>query len=114
MSVKVQMNVQDIMFRRGLGTSNKARLMLADRVVALSDPYVPFDTGMLKNNHYIASDGSKISYNQKYAAYQWYGNFRNYSNQNGLRGGRWTDRMKQARGRELVKAVADYVGGKAR
>lgn len=125
-NVKIDVDPDRILAKRGLGSSHKARILMASQISEKADPYVPFGlTGLLKNNHTIDIDGSKITYRQKYAAAQWKGSrktkkgtivtFKKYSkNFSGLRGPRWTERMMQARGREIVNSVADYVGGKAK
>lgn len=114
-NVKVEMDPDGILSRRGLGISKRTQILLANEVAKHSDPYIPFDRGSLKSNKYIAADGASITYKQKYAARQWDGNFKNYSNNaSGLRGGRWTERMWQARGREILDGIAKTIGGKSR
>ena len=44
----------DILRRRGLGDSNKARIMLASEVARKCGPYVPKQSGVLKNSSQIA------------------------------------------------------------
>lgn len=117
-NVKVDMDPDGILSRRGLGISKRTQILLANEVAKHSDPYIPFSNNNnvhLKNNKYIAADGTSITYKQKYAARQWDGNFKHYSNNaSGLRGGRWTERMWQARGREILDGIAKTIGGKPR
>lgn len=113
MSVKVNMDVQGILTSRGIGNSNTARLILANDISRFSDQCIPFDTGLLKNNHSIALDGSSITYHQSYAQAQYNRSGKSRSNNNsGLRGGQWTRRAVQAHKSEILNDVAQVVGGK--
>ena len=120
-SVKVDINTRKILESRGLGATNKARKYLASEIVRLSDPYVPFQQGMLKNQKQIASDGSQIVYTSPYAHYQYYGEVmagrapKHYTGRalkyNGapMRGAFWTERMLIDKGREVKKNVERYI-----
>lgn len=119
--VSVAINVDKALSKRGLGKSNKARKYLASEIVRLSDPYVPFQQGMLKNQKQIAPDGSQIVYTQPYAHYQYYGEVmagrapKHYTGRalkyNGapMRGAFWTERMLIDKGREVLKNVENYI-----
>lgn len=72
-TVKVDVNTAKIMRQRGLGGDHGAQRFLASEVQRLSDPYIPMQQGMLKNQNIIAQDGSSITYTQPYAHYQYYG-----------------------------------------
>ncbi len=67
-----------------------------NEVIRLCDPYVPMLSGTLKNSAKTASDigGGVVRYKTPYARHQYYTQFRNYSNQSGLRGSKWFERMK--------------------
>lgn len=60
--VKIDINAAQILASRGLGPSCAAQHYLASEMVRLSDPYVPFRQGALKNSATIAQDGSAITY----------------------------------------------------
>lgn len=62
---------------------------------------------MLKNT--VKVEEKQITYVQPYARRQWYEN-----KGNGLRGKEWTIRMWNARKRDILKSVANYVGGEAK
>lgn len=126
MKIKVDINTAKIMKQRKMGGDNQAQIFLASEVKRLSDPYVPMQQGMLKNNVVIASDGSTLTYTQPYAHYQYYGEAMagrapkhytgkalNYSG-GGLRGPNWDKRMIIDRGDDLTESIANYVGGKAK
>lgn len=46
---------------------------VATRVRLRSDPYVPMNTGTMKNQSYVNSDGSELIYPGPQAHYQYYG-----------------------------------------
>ena len=52
--------------------NDTGRKKVASEVKRLCDPYVPFDTGMLKNTAQVLTDG--VLYVQPYAAVQYYTN----------------------------------------
>ena len=70
MKITVDINTARILKERGLGGDNRAQVYLASEVKRLCDPYVPMQSGQLKNMAVIASDGSSITYTQPYAHYQ--------------------------------------------
>ena len=119
--VSVDINTSKILAERGLGASNKVRKYLASEIVRLSDPYVPMQSGTLKNQHQIASDGSEIVYTSPYAHYQWYGEVmagrapKHYTGREisysgaPTRGARWTERMMIDKGHEIEKNVENYI-----
>jgi hypothetical protein len=120
--VQVDIDAQKILRRLGMGGSDKVRKFLASEVVRLSDPYVPFQQGMLKNQKTIASDGSQIVYTQPYAHYQWEGlamsgvppkhyngNVLHYHGAP-MRGKRWTERMWADKRNEIENNVEKYIG----
>lgn len=121
MSFKININVSKILASRGLGSSNKARKYIASEVKRLSDPYVPMQQGLLKNQAHIASDGSQLVYSQPYAHYQYYGKVmagrapKKYTGADltyhgaPMRGARWTERMLADKRNEIIKNVDAYI-----
>lgn len=108
-TVKVDVDVAEIMRRRGMGGDHRAQLHLATLVKKKADPYVPMQSGTLKNQTVIASDGSTLTYIAPYAHYQYYGE---------VMGPNWQDKKgywhsgkapKEYTGRELT-----YHGGPTR
>lgn len=109
------------MAAHGMGSSSKAQKFLASEVVRQSDPYVPMQQGMLKNQRTIAGDGSQIVYTQPYAHYQYYGQVmagrapKEYTGDeltyNGapMRGARWTERMLADKRNEIENNVEAYI-----
>lgn len=138
-SINVNIDPATIAKKRGLGQSNGAIKLLAETVARLSDPYIPMSSGSsvhMKDNYTIEPDGSAIHYKAPYARFQhggvvmvgvnsgspWAklgepkkttGKALTY-NGGPMRGAHWEKRMLADRGDEITKAVADYVGGKAK
>ena len=121
MKIKVDIDTAKILLKLGLGGSNKVRKYIASEVARLSDPYVPMQQGMLKNQRTIASDGSQIVYTQPYAHYQYYGKVmagrapKKYTGDdltyNGapMRGARWTERMLIDKRAEIENNVEKFI-----
>lgn len=137
--INAKINQYKILSDRGLGNNNAATRLLAETVQRLSDPYVPKSAGKnahMKEQYTIASDGSSITYRGPYAHFQYVGEVMvgvttgspyaksgepkrgtgrplNYHG-GGMRGKEWDKRMMSDRGDEVTKAIADFVGGKAK
>lgn len=140
MKIRIVANIDAarILTSRGLGTGNLARRFLASEVVRLSDPYVPFRQGTLKNSAQISGDGSQIVYPGPYAHYQYVGKVmgpnipifndgrltgfyskapKHYTGKNlqyhgaPMRGPQWDRRMLADRREDLEKSLAGYIGG---
>ena len=133
--MKININIDGILQSRGLGKSKETQKFIANEVARLSDPYVPMQSGDLKNHRIIANDGSTITYPGPYAHYHWVGEIYGPNipigeegfisrapkkptgremkyNDAPMRGPKWTKRMMADRSDDLVRSVADRVGGK--
>ena len=123
MKITVDINTARILKERGLGGDNRAQVYLASEVKRLCDPYVPMQSGTLKNTAVIAPDGSSLTYVQPYAHYQYAGNVLvgrapkrpngaslTYSG-GGFRGPQWDKRMMADKSRELVDNLERFIGG---
>ncbi len=64
---------KDIINRLGLVPGGKIQEMFVNELIRISDPYVPFDNGPLKNQIVIASDATYYDYISPYARYHWNG-----------------------------------------
>lgn len=105
--IRLQIDPVDrILLKRNLNKNGAGQRFFTHEVRRLSDPYVPFLTGVLKNT--ATEEANRITYNTPYARRQYYEN-----PGTGLRGPYWTERMWADRGKEIVKATAAYCGGKA-
>lgn len=103
MTVKIQMDSSDkILLKRGLQKDGTAQKFFTSEVARLCDPYVPMDTGALKDTKDVKV--SSIVYVQPYAARQY-----NTNVGKGLRGKYWDKRMWADRGNEIVRSVQAYL-----
>lgn len=66
-------SVAAIMRKFGLEKRGEIQNLVANEVVRLCDPYVPFDEGYLKESVRIEDGGETVSWNTPYAKYQYYG-----------------------------------------
>lgn len=107
-NIKLKIDPADkILLKRNLNRNGKGQQFFTHEVRRLSDPYVPFLNGTLKNTAQELT--SRIEYVQPYARRQYYEN-----RGNGLRGSHWTERMWADRGKEIIQSVAAYCGGKTK
>ena len=105
--IRLQIDPVDrILLKRSLNKNGAGQRFFTHEVRRLSDPYVPFLTGVLKNT--ATEEVNRITYNTPYARRQYYEN-----PGTGLRGPHWTERMWADRGKEIISATAAYCGGKA-
>lgn len=121
MKITVDINTARILRERGLGVDNRAQVYLASEVKRLCDPYVPMQSGSLKNRAVIASDGSTITYNAPYAHYQYYGKVmagrapKKYTGKDlsysgaPMRGAQWDKRMLADKSKELVSNLEKFI-----
>lgn len=136
--INAKINQYKILSDRGLGNNNAATRLLAETVARLSGPYVPLSEGAndhMRDQYTIASDGSSITYRGPYAHFQYVGEVmvgvetgspyaksgepkrgtgRALHHDDPMRGKEWDKRMMADRGDEVTKAIADFVGGKAK
>lgn len=120
-SVEVNIDAAQILYSRGLGSSNAAQEFLAETVERLSRPYVPLQSGTLSGSGQVSAD--EIKYPGPYAHYQYTGLVmggrapKHYTGAalqyhgGGMRGKEWDKRMMADRKGEVEQAVADFVGG---
>lgn len=110
LKVIAQFDNKVILGRCGIG-NNGLRKYLASRVKMRSDPYVPKQSGILKDMALIATDGSMIIYNQPYAHYQYHGEVMgpNFLTKNG-----WRSRPKSKGGKYYTGREIHYNGGPMR
>ncbi|WP_251393189.1 minor capsid protein [Mediterraneibacter agrestimuris] len=106
--IRLEMDSTDkILLKRSLNENGKGQRFFTNEVRRLSDPYVPKRTGVLKNT--ASATEKKIVYNTPYARRQYYEH-----KGKGKRGPHWTERMWADRGKEIVRSVAAFCGGKAK
>lgn len=116
-NVRIQMDdTGKILLKRYLNKDGQAQEKFTKEVAKYSDNYVPFQTGRLKNMM-IEIKTNKIIYNAPYARKQYYtnkGNGKEGTSLGGLRGKFWDKRMWNDRGNDVVKSIAQFVGGRAK
>lgn len=107
-NIKIKIDpAQQILLKRKLGNNGQAQQFFTHEVRRLSDPYIPKLSGIMKDS--AIEQPKSITYPQPYARKQYYEN-----KGNGLRGSKWDQRMWADRGPEIVRAVANFTGGKAK
>lgn len=107
-SARLDLNpIERITLAHNLGKNGNGQKFFTHEVRRMSDPYVPFDTGALKNT--AVEYPKKIVYVQVYSRRQWYEH-----RGNGMRGPKWCLRMWQSHKGEIIRSVANYCGGKAK
>lgn len=108
--VKCKLNldpIEKIELRRSINRNGKAQRFLTHEIRRVSDPYVPFRNGPLKNT--AREEVSRIVYIQPYAKTQW-----NQNRGNGIRGKMWVLRAWADHGKEIVHSVAAFAGGRSK
>ena len=122
MQVKLMMDPTDkILLKRSMNKNGAAQKFFTHEVRRHCDPYVPMQTGILKNTAVEHTD--YIEYVQPYARRQYYENAgtgrqgttkHSTHNYKCLRGKLWDKRMWADRGKEIVQSVARYCRGRAK
>lgn len=111
--ISLQIDPADrILLKRNLNKNGKGQMFFTHEVKRLSDPYVPFLSGFLSRN--VTEHAQRIIYNAPYARRQFYENEGKNRRSHPLAGSHWTERMWADRGPEIVKATANFCGGKVR
>lgn len=108
--MKVKINIDSanaILAKRKLGKGGEAQRFAVHEVRRITDDYVPFLNGPLKNT--AVENEDSIEYVQPYARKQYYEN-----KGNGLRGKEWDKRAWADRGEEITESVAEFIGGKTK
>ena len=90
---------------------NKMRVALANELVTVSEPLVPYQDGFLKNSVQIADDGSYITYggvgqSNAYARRLWYGDTFKFKGAR-TRGSRWTTRAWANNYRQIMNTMQE-------
>lgn len=112
-------NPSAIAQRKGLGRGGPIQKYIDSEVLRLSEPYMPFQSGMLKSSGQIGTvvGSGLVVYNTPYARYQYYGYVMVGKAPKQLtdrriayhgapkRGAYWFERMKQNHGMALIEGV---------
>lgn len=104
---------QKILLKRYLNKNGGAQVKFTQECAKQMNNYVPFLTGRLKDMM-ITINPTNVTYNAPYAKLQYYtnnGTSRQGASSGGIRGKMWAPRMWSAKGDEIVKSIASFVGG---
>lgn len=66
-------SVNKILLEKGLLPNGATQKFFTNEIMRLADDYVPMNSGTLKNNVTMATDGTYYTYESIYAHYQWEG-----------------------------------------
>ena len=99
---------EDAVLRSFQRSYKDAQFMLNEMVYTDSDPYVPMDSGDLKN--IVERDGETIVYNSPYAAAQYYGLPNKRKSAHPLASMQWFEVAKKAKGREWIRRAKEIAG----
>lgn len=119
MATNIRIKMDDtgkILLKRALNKDGQAQEKFTKEVAKFSNNYVPFKTGRLKDMM-VEIKVDRIIYKARYAHKQYYGNKgsgKQGTSLGGLRGKMWDKRMWSDRGNEIVKSVAQFVGGRSK
>lgn len=115
MSANVYVNFDADETLKDLGISDGSlRRLLAAQIITLSDPYVPFDAGYLKNSARVEDGGKAISYgatgqSNAYAR-RWYYERAEFSG-SPIRGTKWVERAWNDNGQALLNNIEQKLKG---
>ena len=131
-------NINRILDRHGLGARGRAQKYVDNEVLRLSDPYLPHQTGMLRDSGLHGTDvgSGKVVWNSPYAKFLYYGKVmlgieshspwaksgeKKVKTSRDLtyhgapkRGAFWFERMKADHLQEILKGLARLLGGHMR
>ena len=129
-------NINRILDRHGLGARGRAQKYVDNEVLRLSDPYLPYQTGMLRDSGLHGTDvgSGKVVWNSPYAKFLYYGKVmlgmeshspwaksgeKKAKTSRDLtyhgapkRGAFWFERMKADHLQEILKGLARLLGGR--
>lgn len=103
------LELNKLLSKRGLEEKGKVQQFIDSEVLRLTDPYIPFDTGKLKQSgtqHTKIGSGNVI-YKTPYARKQYFEN-----KGSGLRGKQWFTRMKADHKQQILNGAIKVAGKK--
>lgn len=108
MSVRTKINFRGVMKKFSKPNMIKLQQFTANEIVTVTDPFVPFSEGYLKNSATIATDGSWFKYNMPYARRLYYNPQFNFKGAP-QRGGEWVKRSMAINQTAIEKAMTEYM-----
>lgn len=106
--VKMKFNPKKL-YAKSAGLKKRAVTFVGNELLRKCDPYVPLDTGMLRDSgvsHSKPEDGY-LMWKTPYAAKQW-----RYGKSKGLRGRKWALRAWADHGKMIIKSARIIAAGK--
>lgn len=102
--------LQTLLTTRGLEANGPVQKFIDNEVLKKTDPYVPLDKGPLKQSGIVHTKlgSGNVIYRTPYARVQYYEN----SNQQGLRGKLWFERMKADHRESILRGAMKVAGAK--
>lgn len=100
---------QKLIAKRGIEVGGEVQKYIDSEVLRLTDPYVPFDSGKLKESGTIHTKigSGNVVYKTPYARRQYFEN-----KGKGLRGRQWFHRMKADHRDTILRGAAKKAGAK--
>lgn len=117
MDIKTKLIIHDIkksIAKRGLEAQGRVQQFIDSEVLRLCDPYVPMDTGQLKQSgtrHTKVGSGN-VRYKTPYARRLYYNPQFNFQGAP-MRGAYWFERFKANHRDEVLRGAAKIAGGRA-
>lgn len=111
-TIKLEFSPEEILNERGLNKNGLAQQYFTKQCYNYMEKYVPYKSGMLRTAVNINIDN--LVFTMPYARKQFYTNMGNGTdgiNKGGLRGPRWDKRCWNSEGNEILRDVANKVGG---
>lgn len=116
-NVKIKMDdTGKILLKRYLNKDGQAQEKFTKECAKWMNNYVPYDHGRLKDMM-VEVKVSKVIYKAPYAKKQYYTNKglgKQGESAGGIRGKFWDKRMWNDRGNDIVKSIAQFVGGRSK
>lgn len=114
MNIKTTLLVKEInilLGARGLEAKGKVQQFIDSEVLRLSDPYIPMDTGKLKQSGTSSTKigSGEVKWNTPYGKKQYHEN-----KGNGLRGSYWFERMKADHKEAILSGAVKVAGGRSK
>lgn len=116
MDIKTRFIIHDIkksIAKRGLEVGGMVQKYIDSEVLRLSDPYVPMDTGQLKQSgtRHTRIGSGEVVYKTPYARRMYYNP--GYKFQGApMRGAYWFDRMKADHKEQILRGAAQIAGAR--
>ena len=118
MDFKARMEIlelQILLAKRGLETQGKVQKYIDSEVLRKCDPYVPMDSGELKQSgtRHTKIGSGNVRYRTPYARRLYYNPQYNFHGAP-TKGGKWFARMKNNHRGEILKGAAKMAGAKGK